>query len=82
MHDLTQSDELGRLPAFSPEQLPTTARLFLDIIAVPMLLRALFEVDLKALDPEIDAHVARGVAFFVAGCRASGSGQADPGQVQ
>jgi hypothetical protein len=34
-----------------------------------MLLRALYEVDLKALDPELDEHVARGVAFFVAGCR-------------
>ncbi|WP_342724850.1 TetR/AcrR family transcriptional regulator [Bradyrhizobium sp. B097] len=69
LRDLTRSDELGKLPAFAPEHLPTTARLFLDIIAVPMLLRALYEVDLKALDPELDEHVARGVAFFVAGCR-------------
>ena len=69
LHELTQSDELGKLPAFVPEHLPTTARLFLDIIAVPMLLRALFEVDLKALGPEIDEHVAHGVAFFVAACR-------------
>ncbi|MFN5714680.1 MAG: TetR/AcrR family transcriptional regulator [Bradyrhizobium sp.] len=69
LHELTQSDELGKLPAFAPEHLPTTARLFLDIIAVPMLLRALFEVDLKALGPEIDEHVAHGVAFFVAACR-------------
>jgi AcrR family transcriptional regulator len=64
-----QSDELRSLPAFAPEQLTTTARLFLDLVAVPMLLRALFEVDLKALDAEIDRHVARGVAFFLAACR-------------
>lgn len=57
------------MPAFAPEHLATTARLFLDLVAVPMLLRALYEVDLKVLDPEIDAHVARAVAFFLAACR-------------
>jgi AcrR family transcriptional regulator len=72
LHDLTQSDELGKLPAFAPENLATTARMFLDIIAVPMLLRALFEVDLRVLDPEIDEHVARGVRFFIAACRNGG----------
>jgi AcrR family transcriptional regulator len=72
LNELTQSDELGSLPAFAPERLATTARFFLDIVAVPMLLRALFEVNLKVLDAEIDAHVARGVAFFLAACRNSG----------
>ena len=67
--ELTQSGELRPLPAFAPERLTTTARFFLDLIAVPMLLRALFEVDLKTLDEEIDAHVARSVAFFLAACR-------------
>ncbi|MBR0933890.1 TetR/AcrR family transcriptional regulator [Bradyrhizobium jicamae] len=71
LRELTAHDELGSLPAFAPEHLPTTARLFLDLIAVPMLLRALFEVDLKRLEPEMDAHVARGVAFFLAACRNS-----------
>ena len=67
-----QSDELRSLPAFAPEQLTATARLFLDLVAVPMLFRALFEVDLKTLDVEIDQHVARGVAFFLAACRQGG----------
>jgi AefR-like transcriptional repressor, C-terminal domain len=49
-----------------------TARFFLDLVAVPMLLRALFEVNLKTLDAEIDAHVARSVAFFLAACRNGG----------
>src|SRR6201987_1282093 len=53
--ELTQSDELRSLPAFAPERLTATARFFLDLVAVPMLLRALFEVNLKALDAEIDA---------------------------
>jgi AcrR family transcriptional regulator len=67
--EVTQSDEFPSLPAFAPARLPTTARFFLDLVAVPMLLRALFEVDLKTLDAEIDGHVARCVAFFVAACR-------------
>jgi len=70
--ELKQSDELGSLPAFAPERLATTARFFLDVVVVPMLLRALFEVNLKTLDAEIDAHVARSVAFFLAACRNSG----------
>jgi AcrR family transcriptional regulator len=70
--ELTQSDELSSLPAFAPERLPTTARFFLDLVAVPMLLRALFEMNLKTLDAEVDAHVARSVAFFLAACRSGG----------
>jgi AcrR family transcriptional regulator len=64
--ELSQSTKLGALPAFGPERLVTTARFFLDLVAVPMLLRALYEVNLKTLDKEIDAHVARSVAFFLA----------------
>jgi AcrR family transcriptional regulator len=70
--ELAQSDELSSLPAFAPERLATTARLFLDLVAVPMLLRALFEVNLKVLDAEIDAHVARSVAFFLVACKNRG----------
>jgi AcrR family transcriptional regulator len=70
--ELTQSDELRALPAFAPERLTRTARFFLDLIAVPVLLRALFEVNLKTLNAEIDAHVARSVVFFLAACRHGG----------
>ena len=72
LRELTEHDELGSLPAFAPERLATTARLFLDLIAIPMLLRALFEANLAAIEPEMDAHVARGVAFFLAACRNGG----------
>jgi AcrR family transcriptional regulator len=67
--ELTQSDELGSLPAFASERLATTARFFLDLVAVPMLLRALFEMNIEALDGEIDEHVTSSVAFFLAACR-------------
>jgi AcrR family transcriptional regulator len=70
--ELTQSDELGSLPAFAPDRLATTARFFLDVVVVPMLLRALFEMNLDALDAEIDTHVARSVAYFLAACRNGG----------
>jgi AcrR family transcriptional regulator len=70
--EVTPSDELASLPAFAPEHLATTARLFLDLVVVPMMFRALFEMNLKKLDAEIDAHVARGVAFFLAACRNGG----------
>ena len=40
--------------------------------AFVMLSTTLFEVNLKTLDAEIDAHVARSVAFFLAACRHGG----------
>src|SRR5258708_700866 len=56
--ELAQSDELSSLPAFAPERLATTARLFLHLFSLPMLLRPLFEVNLSALDPYIHPHMA------------------------
>jgi AcrR family transcriptional regulator len=76
--DMTQSDEVRLLPAFAPERLATTARFFLDLVAVPMLFRALFEVDIRTLDAEVDAHVAPSVAFFLAACRNDGVGSHEP----
>lgn len=70
--EMAQSDQLGSLPAFAPERLATTARFFLDLVVVPFLLRALFEVNPKTLQAEIGPHVARSVAFFLAACRHSG----------
>jgi AcrR family transcriptional regulator len=69
---LTQSDELRSLPAFAPEHLATTARLFLDLVGVPLLFQALFEVNTDTLEAEIDTHVERAVAFFLAACRNDG----------
>jgi hypothetical protein len=60
------------LPAFAPERLATTARFFLDLVVVPFMLRALFEVNPKTLQAEIGPHVARSVASFLAACRHDG----------
>ena len=73
--ELAGSDEIGASPAFAPDRLPDTARRFLDLVVLPMLIRALFGEDLAALRAETGAHVARSVAFFLAAC---GCGNATP----
>jgi AcrR family transcriptional regulator len=70
--EMTQSDELGRLTAFAPEHIETTARLFLNLVVVPLLMRALFEKDIEVLRAEIGTHVAQSIAFFLAACRNGG----------
>jgi AcrR family transcriptional regulator len=89
--ELAASSEIGASPAFSPEKLRETARRFLDLVVLPMLMRALFGEDLAALRAEIEPHAARSVAFFLAACGrggppGSGTGPeakppADPGAV-
>jgi AcrR family transcriptional regulator len=66
--ELAATSELGALPAFAFEELQETARRFLDLAVLPMLMRALFGEDLAALRAEIDPHCARSVAFFLAAC--------------
>jgi AcrR family transcriptional regulator len=70
--EAAQSDELARLPAFAPERLAATTQFFLDIVFMPMILRALFGEKLQSLHAEIGPHVERSVAFFLAACRHGG----------
>jgi AcrR family transcriptional regulator len=70
--ELAQSDELAALAAFAPERLPATTRFFLDLVLLPLLMRALAGEKLKVLWAEIGPHVARSVTFFLAACRHSG----------
>jgi AcrR family transcriptional regulator len=72
LDEVAQSSELGTLPAFAPEHLATTARLFVDLVIVPILMQALFRENLEPLRAEIGPHVARSVAFFLAACRNGG----------
>jgi AcrR family transcriptional regulator len=66
--ELAGCDDIGASPAFAPDRLPETARRFLDLVVLPMLMRALFGEDLAALRAEIGPHVAGSVAFFLAAC--------------
>jgi AcrR family transcriptional regulator len=69
--EAAQSDDLGTVPAFAPERLATTSRFFLDLVLLPLLLRALLGEKIAPLRAEIGPQVARSVAFFLAGCRQS-----------
>jgi AcrR family transcriptional regulator len=70
--ETAHSDELGTLPAFAPERLTATTRFFQDVVLFPLALRALFGEKLEQLCAEIEPHVTRSVAFFLAACRHGG----------
>lgn len=70
--EAAQSDELGTLPAFTPERLATTTQLFMDLVFFPMIMQALFGAKLKSLRADIALHLGRSVAFFLAACRHGG----------
>jgi AcrR family transcriptional regulator len=67
--EMAQSGELATLPAFASENLALTARFFVDLVVVPMLLRGLYEHKVETLHPEIESHVTSAVPFFLAACR-------------
>lgn len=69
LDEVAQSDELGALPAFARERLATTTQFFIDLVLLPLLMQALLGANLKTLQKEIGAHVARSVAFFLAACQ-------------
>jgi hypothetical protein len=66
-----QSAARGSLPAFTPERLATTTRFFIDLVFMPLIMRALFGAKLKPLHAQIRQHVTRSVPFFLAACRHS-----------
>jgi AcrR family transcriptional regulator len=72
LRDAAQSDELGTLPAFAPQRLAQTARFFQNLVVLPLLMRAIFGEKLKPLLAEVEPHVKRSVAFFLAACRHGG----------
>ena len=59
-------------PAFAPQRLAKTADIFLDLVVLPLLHRALHGEKPKALCAEVEPHVASSVAFFIAACRHGG----------
>jgi AcrR family transcriptional regulator len=64
-----------QLPGFAVDRRAGTARHFVELIVLPMLMRALFGEDLTVLRAEIGPHVARTAAFFLAACRQGGIGE-------
>jgi AcrR family transcriptional regulator len=80
--DFAGPDDIGATPAFAPDRLRETARRFLDLVVLPMLVKALFGEDLAALRAEIGPHAARSVAFFLAACGCGELGAAELGTGQ
>jgi AcrR family transcriptional regulator len=72
LREVAQLDALGAAPAFAPERIATTTQFFIDLVVLPLVLRALYGETPDTLETEIGPHVARTVAFFVAGCRQGG----------
>jgi AcrR family transcriptional regulator len=72
MNEVAQSDPLGAVPAFAPKRLATTARVFIDVVVFPLIMRALFGEKVETLQAEIGPHVKQTAAFFLAACRESG----------
>lgn len=70
--EMAKTDEIGQLPGFTPERIALTARAFLDLVVVPMLLRGLAEQKVDVLSEEVANHVKSRVAFFLAACRHGG----------
>jgi AcrR family transcriptional regulator len=71
---LGELPEAAQLSGLAADRRTGTARQFIELIVLPMLLRALFGEDLAALRAEIEPHVASTVTFFLAACRHGGAG--------
>lgn len=69
LSETVQSDALAPLPAFAPDQLPTTAQIFVDLVVFPLVIRALFGENIESLQAELGPHLSGRVAFFLAACR-------------
>jgi AcrR family transcriptional regulator len=69
---LSELAEPDKLPVFAADRRAATARHFIELTLLPMVMRALFGERLPALRAEIAPHVARTVVFFLAGCRHGG----------
>jgi AcrR family transcriptional regulator len=70
--EMAQADELRALPAFSRERITATTRFFLDLVVLPLLMRALLGEKLDELQAEIEPHVASSVTFFLAAAKHAG----------
>ena len=67
--EMAEGGELGALCAFNADRLQKEARIFLDLIVLPMVVGALFGDSLESLRADIPEHVSSRVSFFLAACR-------------
>ena len=69
LREAVLSDDLSKLPLFGPDHLVATAGFVLDLILLPLMVRALLGEKFRRLRAKIAPHTEVSVAFFVAACR-------------
>ena len=70
LNDATHTLSRGSKGPFGPKRSLTTAQIFMDLILLPMLMRALMGEGAKDLRSELPAFVRERVGFFLAACEA------------
>jgi AcrR family transcriptional regulator len=70
LNDATQPLSRGSKGPFGPKRRLSTAQIFMDLILLPMMMRALMGEGAKELRSELPAFVRERVSFFLAACEA------------
>src|SRR6201992_3365422 len=70
LNDATHALSRGPKGPFGPKRALATAQIFMDLILLPMLMRALMGEGAKQLRSELPAFVRERVSFFLAACEA------------
>ena len=70
LNDATHALSRGAKGPFGPKRSVSTAQIFMDLILLPMIMRALMGEGVKELRSELPAFVRERVSFFLAACEA------------
>jgi len=70
LNDATHTLSRGTKGPFGPKRSVSTAQIFMDLILLPMIMRALMGEGAKELRSELPAFVRERVSFFLAACEA------------
>ena len=70
LNDATHTLSRGAKGPFGPKRSVSTAQIFMDLILLPMMMRALMGEGAKELRSELPAFVRERVSFFLAACEA------------
>ncbi|HTF74763.1 MAG TPA: TetR/AcrR family transcriptional regulator, partial [Bradyrhizobium sp.] len=70
LNDATTALSRGSKGPFGPKRSVSTAQIFMDLILLPMIMRALMGEGVKELRSELPAFVRERVSFFLAACEA------------
>jgi transcriptional repressor AefR-like protein len=68
LSDATRPLSRGTKGTFGPKRSVSTAQIFMDLIPLPMMMRALIGEGAKELRSELPAFVRERVSFFMAAC--------------